>query len=41
VHRQHLLGLAVRHQYRFVSFDAWLNLDVLPGAQSEHQVECK
>lgn len=39
-HRQitdsYLLGLAVRHQCRFVSFDAKLNLNAVPGAQPYH-----
>jgi len=41
-HRQitdsYLLGLAVRHQCRFVSFDARLSLNVVPGARPEHLV---
>jgi toxin-antitoxin system PIN domain toxin len=41
-HRQitvsYLLGLAVRHQCRFVSFDARLNLRAVPGAHAEHLV---
>ena len=41
-HRQitdsYLLGLAVRHQCRFVSFDARLNLQAVPGARAEHLV---
>jgi hypothetical protein len=41
-HRQitvsYLLGLAVRHQCRFVSFDARLNLRAVPGAHVEHLV---
>ena len=41
-HRQitdsYLLGLAVRHQCRFVSFDARLNLRAVPGAHEEHLV---
>lgn len=39
-HRQvtdaYLLGLAVRHQCRFVSFDARISLSVVPGAKTEH-----
>ena len=39
-HRQvtdaYLLGLAVRHGCRFVSFDARLNLAAAPGAKAEH-----
>ena len=39
-HRQvtdaYLLGLAVRHGCRFVSFDARVNLAVAPGAKAEH-----
>ena len=41
-HRQitdsYLLGLAVRHRCRFVSFDARLSLNVVPGARPEHLV---
>jgi hypothetical protein len=41
-HRQitesYLLGLAVRHQCRFVSFDTRLNLYAAPGARAEHLV---
>jgi len=41
-HRQitdsYLLGLAVRHQCRFVSFDARINLRAVPGARVEHFV---
>lgn len=41
-HRQitdsYLLGLAVRHQCRFVSFDARLNRHAVPGAGPEHLV---
>ena len=41
-HRQitdsYLLGLAVRHQYRYVSFDARLNLHAVPGAKAEHLI---
>lgn len=41
-HRQitdsYLQGLAVRHQCRFVSFDARLNLDAVPGARAEHLI---
>ena len=41
-HRQitdsYLLGLAVRHQCRFVSFDARLNLQAVPGATAEHLI---
>ena len=41
-HRQitdsYLLGLAVRHQCRFVSFDVRLNLQAVPGARAEHLV---
>ena len=39
-HRQvtdaYLLGLAVRHGCRFVSFDAGVNLAAVPGAKAEH-----
>lgn len=39
-HRQvtdaYLLGLAVRHGCRFVSFDARVNLAAVPGANAEH-----
>jgi len=39
-HRQvtdaYLLGLAVRHGCRFVSFDARVNLAAAPGAKAEH-----
>ena len=39
-HRQvtdaYLLGLAVRHGCRFVSFDARVNLAAVPGAKAEH-----
>ena len=39
-HRQvtdaYLLGLAVRHGCRFVSFDARVNLAAVPGAKGEH-----
>ena len=39
-HRQvtdaYLLGLAVRHGCRFVSFDAQVNLAAVPGAKAEH-----
>lgn len=39
-HRQvtdaYLLGLAVRHGCRFVSFDARVNLAAIPGAKAEH-----
>lgn len=39
-HRQitdgYLLGLAVRHGCRFVSFDARVNLAVVPGAKPQH-----
>ena len=39
-HRQvtdaYLLGLAVRHGCRFVSFDARVNLAAVPGAKTEH-----
>ena len=39
-HRQvtdaYLLGLAVRHACRFVSFDARVNLAAVPGAKAEH-----
>ena len=39
-HRQvtdaNLLGLAVRHGCRFVSFDARVNLAAAPGAKAEH-----
>ena len=39
-HRQvtdaYLLGLAVRHGCRFVSFDALVNLAAVPGAKAEH-----
>ncbi|WP_404298817.1 TA system VapC family ribonuclease toxin [Alicycliphilus denitrificans] len=39
-HRQvtdaYLLGLAVRHQCRFVSFDARVDLAVVPGATAGH-----
>ena len=39
-HRQvtdaYLLGLAVRHGCRFVSFDARVNLAAVPGAKVEH-----
>ena len=39
-HRQvtdaYLLGLAVRHGCRFVSFDARVNLAAVPGAMAEH-----
>ncbi|MDP3231014.1 MAG: hypothetical protein Q8N13_23980 [Acidovorax sp.] len=38
VHWQHLLGPAVRHQCCFVSFDARLNLHVIPGAGGEHLI---
>ena len=42
-HRQitdcYLLGLAVRHQCRFVSFDARVNLHAVPGATPEHWVK--
>ena len=31
-----LLGLAVRHGCRFVSFDARVNLAAVPGAKAEH-----
>ena len=34
----YLLGLAVRHQCRFVSFDARLSLQAVPGARAEHLV---
>jgi hypothetical protein len=41
-HRQitdsYLLGLAVRHQCCFVSFDARLNLHAVPGATAEHLI---
>jgi predicted nucleic acid-binding protein len=41
-HRQitdcYLLGLAVRHQCRFVSFDTRLHLPAVPGATPEHWV---
>lgn len=41
-HRQitdsYLLGLAVRHDCRFVSFDAQLSLAAVPGAQPSHLV---
>ena len=41
-HRQvtdsYLLGLAVRHDCRFVSFDARLSLALVPGAQPRHLV---
>lgn len=41
-HRQitdsYLLGLAVRHGCRFVSFDARVSIDLVQGAQPEHQV---
>ena len=41
-HRQitdsYLLGLAVRHKCRFVSFDARLNLQAVPGATAEHLI---
>lgn len=41
-HRQitdsYLLGLAVRHECRFVSFDARIPLDAVPGAAPEHLV---
>lgn len=41
-HRQitdsYLLGLAVRHQCCFVSFDARLNLHAVPGARAEHLI---
>lgn len=41
-HRQitdsYLLGLAVRHQCRFVSFDPRLNLRAVPGARAEHLI---
>ena len=41
-HRQitdsYLLGLAVRHDCRFVSFDARLSLAAVPGAQPRHLV---
>lgn len=41
-HRQitdsYLVGLAVRHQCRFVSFDARLSLHAVPGARPEHVV---
>ena len=41
-HRQitdsYLLGLAVRHQCRFVSFDARLQPSAVPGAQQRHLV---
>ncbi|MBY0411601.1 MAG: hypothetical protein K2Q97_16115 [Burkholderiaceae bacterium] len=33
-----LLGLAVRHQCRFVSFDAQLNLHAVPGARAERLI---
>ena len=32
----YLLGLAVRHGCRFVSFDARVNLAAVPGAKAEH-----
>ena len=39
-HRQvtdaYLLGLAVRHGCRFVSFDARIHLAAVPGAKAEH-----
>lgn len=39
-HRQitdsYLLGLAVRHGCRFVSFDARINPDTVPGAEPRH-----
>lgn len=41
-HRQitdsYLLGLAVHHHCRFVSFDARINLDAVSGARPEHCV---
>lgn len=41
-HRQitdgYLLGLAVRHGCRFVSFDARISPDTVPGARPEHCV---
>ena len=41
-HRQitdsYLLGLAVRHQCCFVSFDAKLNVRAIPGATAEHLI---
>ena len=43
-HRQitdsYLLGLAVRHQCRFVSFDARLNLHAVPGARRNIWSSC-
>ena len=38
LHWQHLLGLAVRHQCRFVSFGARLNLHAVPSATAKHRV---
>lgn len=32
----YLLGLAVRHQCRFVSFDARISLAGVPGAEAGH-----
>lgn len=44
-HRQitdsYLLGLAVRHNCRFVSFDARINPDIVAGASSQHWVTVK
>jgi len=41
-HRQvtdsYLLGLAVRHQCRFVSFDARINPEIVAGASPQHWV---